>query len=89
MTAVGGKRNIKPGSFWSIPERHTQDVSEVYMILGDLTVEIILDGKGHGANTRVHSSLHEELLWPTYQQRNSQTTSTQSMISSQYAPCPR
>ena len=47
MTIVGGKRNIKPGNPWPIPEPHTHEVSEIYMILGDLTVEIILDGEGH------------------------------------------
>jgi len=47
MTIVGGRKNIKPGNFWPVPDPHKHDVSEIYMILGDLTVEVILDGEGH------------------------------------------
>ena len=47
ITVVGGRKEIKPGRYWSVPEPHKHEVSELYMILGDLTVEVILDGEGH------------------------------------------
>lgn len=47
ITVVGGRREIKPGRYWPVPEPHKHEVNELYMILGDLTVEVILDGEGH------------------------------------------
>lgn len=48
ITVIGGTRTeVKEGPRESIVEPHTHEVSELYVILGDLVDEVILDGERH------------------------------------------